>query len=70
VTHQATQRIDLANEVPFCRTSNRGIARHVRDCPGGKGAEADAPPEARRRECGLAARMASANYYHIVVLLQ
>ena len=56
-THQAAERVDLANEMAFRRSAHGRIARHVRDGLARQRAQTNAAPEPRGGVRGFHARM-------------
>jgi hypothetical protein len=63
--HEPTERVDLPDQMPFCRAADRGIARHQRDRLGRERDEPDAAPEPRRRPGRFTAGVASADDHHV-----
>jgi hypothetical protein len=65
-THQATERVDLANEMSLRRAANRGIARHVRDGVARHRADRDVAAHPGRRPRGFDAGVSRPDHDDLV----
>jgi hypothetical protein len=65
--HQAPERVNLTDEMPFCGAANRGIAGHLRDGVLRERANADAAAHLRRGPRRFHPGMAGADYKDIEI---
>jgi hypothetical protein len=69
-SHNAAERIDLSNEMPFRDSTNRGVTRHLTDEIEIQCDQSGLSAETSRGRRGLATSMAGANHDYIEDLIE
>jgi hypothetical protein len=65
LAHHTTERIYLADQVPFGYSSDRGIATHLRNQIEVQGEDRCAQTHPRRRHCGLASGVSGTDHHYV-----